>query len=102
MTVKNPQANVPVERLHQVVLNILTTKDIDNKVFYHINPWGETLSYIAWEIRAYYHRTIMATTGQSVFGRDLLFNIASVVDFQVVTAAKQRQVDINNVRENFR
>ena len=29
-----------------------------------------------------------------------LFNLASVVDWQVVTAAKQRQLDIDNVREN--
>ena len=30
----------------------------------------------------------------------MLFNLASVVDLQVATAAKQRQVDNNNVREN--
>ena len=42
----------------------------------------------------------MATPGQAVFGRDMLFNLASVVDWRVVTAAKQRQVDIDNVREN--
>ena len=47
-TVKNPQANAPVERVHQVILNTLVTKDIDNKVFDHIYPWGETLAYIAW------------------------------------------------------
>ena len=30
------------------------------------------------------------------------FNVASVVDWQVVTAANQRQVDIDNVQENAR
>ena len=30
----------------------------------------------------------------------MLFNFASVIDWQVVTAAKQRQEDIDNVREN--
>ena len=40
--------------------------------------------------------------GQSVFGKDVLFNLASVVYWQVVTAANQRQVEINNVRENAR
>ena len=43
----------------------------------------------------------MATTGQDVFGRDMLFNLASVVDWRVVTAAKKRQVDIDNVRKKF-
>ena len=44
----------------------------------------------------------MATPDQSVFGRYVLFNLASVVYWQVVTAANQRQVDIDNFRENSR
>ena len=44
----------------------------------------------------------MVTPGQAVFGRDVLFNLASVVYWQVVTAANQRQVDIDNVREKSR
>ena len=90
--IKNPQDNSPVERLHQVILNMLVTKDLDNKVFDHIYPWGETLEYISWVIRAYYHHTIMVTPGQYVFGRDMLFNLTSFIDWQVVTAAKQRQL----------
>ena len=43
MTINSPQYNSPVDRLHQVILNILVTKDLDNKVFDHTNPWGETL-----------------------------------------------------------
>ena len=99
-SVTNPQANAPVERLHQVMLNMIVTNDLYNKVFNYIYPWGENLAYIAWEIRASYHRTIMDTSGQSVFGRDMLFNLTSVFDWQVATAAKQHQVDIDNVREN--
>ena len=41
----------------------------------------------------------MATPGQAVFGRYMLFNLASVVYWRVVTAAKQHQVDIDNVME---
>ena len=42
----------------------------------------------------------MDTPGQAVFGRDMLSNLAPVVYCWVVTAANQRQVDIDNVREN--
>ena len=42
----------------------------------------------------------MDTPGQAVFGRDMLFNLESVVDWQVATAAEQRQLDIDNVRGN--
>ena len=38
--------------------------------------------------------------GQDVFGKDMIFNLASVVDWRVVTVAKQRQIDIDNFREN--
>ena len=45
-TIKNPQYNTPVERLHQLILNMLITKDLDNRVLDHIDPWGEILAYI--------------------------------------------------------
>ena len=38
--IKNPQANAPVERVHQVILNMLVPKNIDNKIFNHIDTWG--------------------------------------------------------------
>ena len=79
---------------------MLVTKDLDNKVFEYIDPLGETLAYIACSIRASYHHNITATPGQAFFGRDVLFNLESAVDWRVVTAAKQRQADIDNVREN--
>ena len=99
-SVKNPQANAPVERVHKVILNMLVTKDIDNKVFDYIDPWDETLASIAWVIRASYHSTIMVTAGKAIFDIDMLSNLASVVDWQVATAAKQCQVDIDNVPKN--
>ena len=51
-SVKNPQDISPVELVHKVILNMLVTKDIDNKVFDYTDPWGENLAYIAWETRA--------------------------------------------------
>ena len=42
-SVKKPQSNAPVERVHQVILNMLVTKGLDKKVFDYIDPWGETL-----------------------------------------------------------
>ena len=47
-SVKNPQANTPFERVHQVISSMLVTKDIYNKVFDYIDPWVETLASISW------------------------------------------------------
>ena len=44
----------------------------------------------------------MATPVKSVFVRDMWFNLTSVVEWWVVTAEKQRKIDIDNVRENSR
>ena len=97
-SVKNLQANDPVEWVYQVILNMLATKDIEKMVFDHIDPWGETLSSIAWAIKKSYHCTIMSTPVQAIFGRDMLFNLAPAVDWRVLTAAKQRQLHIDNGR----
>ena len=77
---------------------MIITKDFDDKVFNYVYPWGETSAYIAWEIRASYHCTIEATPYQAVFGRDMIFNPVSGIDWKVITAKKQRQVYIDNVR----
>ena len=87
-----------MDKIHQIILNILVTKDLDEKFFEHVDPWDETLASIVWAIRASYDRTKMATPGQVVFGIYIIFNLASVVEWQAITAAKQLQVDIDNVR----
>ena len=91
-----------MDQVHQVILNMLVTKYLDNKVFDHIYIWGETLAYIAWAIIASYCITIISTPGQAVFDEDVKFNITSVVDWQVVTATKHRKYDIDNFQENNR
>ena len=84
------------------MLNMLVTKNLDTNIFYRIYPWSEALASISWAIRDSYHCTIMATPVHAFFVRDMIFNLTSAVDWRVVTSVSQRQVDINNVRENSR
>ena len=78
-TIKNPQDNTPVEKLHQVILKTLVTNDLDNNVFGYIDSWGETLESIAWAIRVSYHCTVGYIPTQDVFGRDIIFSLTPVV-----------------------
>ena len=78
-TIKRPQANAPVERVHQVILNMPVIKYLDKTVFNYIYPWGENLASIAFVLRASYHHTIRATQSQDVFVRYMIFNLASVI-----------------------
>ena len=91
-----------MEQVHQVILNMLVTKDLDNKVFDQIDPWSENLASLLRAIKASYQHTIIATSGKSVFIRYMLFNLTSVVNWRIVTAAKQQQVDIGNSQQNVR
>ena len=68
---------------------MIITKDIDNKVFDYIDTWYGTLSSIAQTIRSPYNHTIWVTPPQSVFGRDKKINLASVVDWRVITSRNQ-------------
>lgn len=99
-TVKNPQANAAVERVHQVLGNMLRTQDFKNQVFDYINPWGYILSSIAWAVRSSYHSVLQATPAQLVFGRDMMVNLQFAADWQAISRRKQAQVDKDNVREN--
>ena len=90
MKTKNTQANNPVEWLHQVILSMIITKYIANKVFDYIYTWGENLAYIPQAIKDYYQCTIQDTPSKSIFGRDMIFNLASVVQWGGITAYKKR------------
>ena len=100
-TVENPQANSPVERIHQVIQSMLAVKDLESQTFDFVDPWGEILSSVAWAIRASYHSTLKATPGELVFGQDMIFNMNKVVDWQLAEKQKQDQIIRDNIRENL-
>jgi hypothetical protein len=72
---------------------------LSNRIFDYIDPWGEIISSTAWAIRASCHSTLGATPVQLVFGRDMIFNIKTIIDWRTVTARKQKQVIKDNLRE---
>ena len=99
-SVKNPTANAPVERVHQIIGQMLLTKNLGSRIFDHIDPWGDILSSIAWAIRASYHSTLKATPGQLVYHRDMIFNIKHLANWHEMTNRKQEDVNKNTLREN--
>ena len=101
-TVKNPQGNSPVERIHQVIGHMLLTKDLENQTYDLIDPFGEILSSIAWAIRSSYHSTLHATPGEIVFGRDMIFNMKVAIDWDLMQKNKEQQIIRDNIRENLK
>ena len=68
--------------------------------FDNIDPFGSILASVAWAIRASYNSTTQATPAQLVFGRDMMFNISSLVNWKDLSLRKQHLVDKANLQEN--
>ena len=58
ITVRNPQANAIVERVHQVLGNMVRTFELENTYLDENDPWKGILSATAFAIRSTYHTTL--------------------------------------------
>jgi transposase InsO family protein len=75
ITVRNPQANAIVERIHQVIANMVRTFELETNYLDKEDPWKGVLAATAFAVRSTYHTTLRKTPGQLVFGHDMIFNI---------------------------
>jgi transposase InsO family protein len=101
ITTRNPQSNSIIERIHQVVGNMIRTRDIRDKN--DLDPdflWQGVLSAVRGAVRSLVHTTTRATPTQLVFGRDALLNISFKADWQYIKERKQHRILQNNKREN--
>jgi transposase InsO family protein len=95
-TVKNPQSNAIVERMHQTMGNILRT-------LLHINPpeneddlnqvVDSALQTVAYTIRATVHSSMGIAPGAIAFNRDFILDIPLVADLFAIQERRQLLVD---------
>ena len=64
ITNRNAQANSIIERVHQVLGNLMRTFELETNYLDEDNPWAGLLSAVAFAIRSTYHTTLKATPGQ--------------------------------------
>ena len=77
-TIKNPQANAILERVHGVLGDMMRTSNINNLDTVDENLIDEFLTDAAWAIRSTHHSVLRASPGQCIFGRDMLFDIPGI------------------------
>ena len=65
--------------------NFLITFDLDNQELDDDNPFEEFLAATAYAARSTHHTTLGATSGQLVFGRDMLLPGQTKADWAVIT-----------------
>ena len=98
-TVKNPQANGVLERVHLTICNMLRSKNLAELEMPEDDPWTAILASVAYAVRSTYHTTLQATPAQLIFGRDMIYPVA---EWDVLRQKKQNLIDKNNARENSR
>ena len=101
-SVRNPQSNAIIERVHGTIGNMMRTIDMSNISNTDDDPFAGVVSAICWAVRSTYHTTLKATPGQLVFGRDMIFNIKYEADWQLIREQKLARMKQNNARENLR
>ena len=99
-TVKNPQANGIVERVHQVINNMIRCFELETLDLDPVDPFGDIIARISWAVRSTYHTTLQATPRQLVFGRDMLFDINFTADWFKIYERRQAIINKNNLKEN--
>ena len=99
-SVKNPQANAILERVHQVLGQMLRTSEIDMANSVSPDDVDVFLDNAAWAIRSTYHTVLKASPGAAIFGRDMLFDIPYLADWHKIGEYRQKLTDQNTLREN--
>eukprot|EP00804_Cyclotella_cryptica_P015712 CCRYP_013381-RA/>CCRYP_013381-RA protein AED:0.60 eAED:-0.14 QI:0/0/0/1/0/0/2/0/736 len=99
-SVKNPQANAILERVHQVISSMLRTTEIDMAPSVEPSDIDTFVTNVAWANRSTYHTVLKASPGAAIFGRDMLFDIPFLADWNKIGEYRQHQTDQNTKREN--
>jgi hypothetical protein len=63
ITVRNPQENAIIERVHQVIGNIIQTFELESNYLDEDDPWKGILSATAFAIRSTFHASLQSTPG---------------------------------------
>jgi hypothetical protein len=100
ITVKNPHANANLERLHQVLAQMLRTSEPDIAETVTTDDVNVFLDNVAWVICSTYHTVLKASPGTAIFGCNMLFDFPFIADWNKVGDYRQHQTDLNTAHKN--
>jgi hypothetical protein len=99
-TAKNPQVNAVLERVHQVLGQMLCRAEIYMVNSVTPNDVHVFLDNVAWAIPSTYHTVLITSPGAAIFGQDMLFNIPFMADWRKIGEYRQSLTDRSNRRES--
>jgi hypothetical protein len=91
-----------LERIHAVIVigNMLCTSELNMAETVKPSDIDVFLSDAAWAVCSTHHTVLKASPGAAISGRDMLFDILFIADWQKIGEHRQRLTDLNNAREN--
>ena len=78
---------------------MLLTKNLSEETLDYIDPFGSILASVAWTVRSSYNSATDATPAQLVFGRDMIFNISTFVNWKDLSLQKKMIIHKSNLQE---
>ncbi len=82
--IKNPWANNILERVRQVLGQMLCTAKLDMANSFTPDDVNVFLDNAAWAICSTYHMVLKASPGAAIFGQDMLFDILFVAEWHKI------------------
>jgi hypothetical protein len=99
-SIKNPTANAILERIHAVFTNMVPTAKLDMAKSVNASNIDIFLSDAAWAIHSTHHTVFKASSGASIFGQDMLFDILFIANWKKIGEHRQRLTDLNTAHKN--
>jgi hypothetical protein len=97
----NPQGNSIIDRIHQVMGNMLRSFELEERELDPEDPWNKFLQACAFGIRSTFHTTLQVSPGQLVFGRDMIHDVRFQANWDRIKNNKQKIIASSNRRENI-
>ena len=89
-----------LERIHEVIGNLVQTYNIKDTYIYEDDPWLGILAPVAFEICSTENRLEFYSPGQLVFGRGMILPIKHTSDWELIRQKNQEKINKDNIRKN--
>jgi hypothetical protein len=99
-SIKNYQTNTILKRVHQTIMDMLRTSEIDTEDTINESDIADFLTNGAWAVCSTYHTVLKTSPGAAIFGRDMLFDIPFLADWSKIGEYRQKQMDKNTFKES--
>jgi hypothetical protein len=94
-SVKNPQVNAILQWVHQVIMAMLHTSELDMTASVDANDIDTFLTNVTWAICPTYHAVLKVSLGTAIFSWDMLPDIPFLADWNKIGDYRQCQTDFN-------